>query len=75
MLLRVKAVHAVSWLWVTDAPSIGRVEEGVRKATSISAPLGRMMPTLRRRAARRGVSLASLFRYGGDLAVTLRYVW
>lgn len=67
LLLRVEATRAVSWLWFKDDPLVGRVEEGAREGNMTSAPLGRMMPTLRRRAARRGMPLAPLFRYGGDL--------
>lgn len=73
LLLRVEAVRAVSWLWFTDAPPVGRVEEVAREGSLTSAPLGRMMPALRRRSARRGMLLAPLFRYGGDLAMTLRH--
>lgn len=64
LLLRVEAVHAVSWLWrLHDAPPNGRSAEGANKAKMSSVQLGRMMPTLRRRAARRGVPLAPLFRW------------
>lgn len=65
LLLRVGAVHAVSWLWaIDDAPRIARraVAEGATREQAPSAPLARMLPTLRRRAGNRGVLLADLFR-------------
>lgn len=71
LLLRVKAVRAVSWLWPNDAPLIGRVGKGDRKAKKASAPLGRMLPSLRRRAATRGAPLAPLFRWVVNVAMTL----
>lgn len=55
LLLRVEAVHAVSWLWLNDAPQNGHVGGGLQKAKTTSAPVLRMLPTLRRRAARRGM--------------------
>lgn len=30
--MRVEAVHAVSWLWRSDAPSAARAAEGVQQA-------------------------------------------
>lgn len=63
LLLRVEAVHAVSWLWINDTSLIGGITEGIRKTKTTSASIGRMLPTLRRRAERRGASLAPLFRW------------
>ena len=63
LLLRVEAVHAVSWLWHSEAPSVVRGTEGARAAMTTSASLARMLPLLRRRARRRGVSWATLFRW------------
>lgn len=64
LLLQVEAVHAVSWLWhSSDAPSIpDPAADGARRVTTRSTPLTLMMPTLRRRAARRSVLLAALCR-------------
>ena len=62
LLLRVDAVHAVSWLWPNDAPIIGRAAEGSRKDKIASTPLGKMLPALRRRASMSGVQLGSLIR-------------
>ena len=65
LLLRVEAVHAVSWLWANvaagDASKTGR-------ATPI--PLTSTLPILRRRARRPGIVLSPLFRWvacGGEL--------
>lgn len=64
LLLRVKAVHAVSWLWARDVPCVARVaSEGANKGRTTPNPLTSMLPILRRRARRRpGTILASLFR-------------
>lgn len=73
LLLQVPAARAVSWLW----PGVSRgaqgdddeeeaAEEGVEGvARMASSPLVSTLPTLRRRARRRGVVLASLFRWVG----------
>ncbi len=63
LLLRVEAVHAVSFLWPVDAPSvIGTTEEGTSRKVAPSPPLRMMLPILRRRARRPRVLLAALFR-------------
>ena len=67
LLLRVEAVRAVSWLWPGDGvgPCVPRPapQTGARRtAARTPTPLARMLPILRRRAARRGVVLASMFR-------------
>lgn len=68
LLLRVVAVHAVSWLWhsSSDTPAASRAAADIARTRTasamISTPLTRMLPILRRRANRRGVVLASLFR-------------
>lgn len=60
LLLRVEAVHAASWLWRSDVPSIAHTNKTVRVSSAGSAQLGLMLPILRRR--RRGQLLAPLFR-------------
>lgn len=60
----VTAVHAVSWLWPSDAPVVDRAAEDARKADTASSPLTRMLPILRRRnGAARRVLLRELFRW------------
>lgn len=54
LLMRVEAVHAVSWLWHTERAVIARAFYVSSKST--------MMPTLRRRASRPGVFLGPVFR-------------
>lgn len=65
LLLRLEAVHAVSWLWSGD-PHLNAHTAGQRasttKAPSPSMPLVSMLPVLRRRASRNGVALMPLFR-------------
>lgn len=62
LLLRVEAVHAVSWLWHSKRTTVAaRAPDGKRK-TSISTPLSTMMPVLRRRASRPGVFVRPVFR-------------
>ncbi|CAM9322541.1 unnamed protein product [Ectocarpus sp. 4 AP-2014] len=61
LLLRVEAVHAVSWLWPSGAPFIGRATE-----TDPESPLPAlklMLPILKRRTKRRGGLVATLLRY------------
>ena len=63
LLLRVDAVHAVSWLWAHDMFSIAHTaEEGPQEAETPSATLTSMLPVLRRRAARPRVLLSALLR-------------
>ena len=65
LLLRVDAVHAVSWLWtkepllVSDATSDSR-KMAARKTLASGTQLTTMLPVLRRRS--RGLLLAALFR-------------
>lgn len=68
LLLRVEAVHAVSWLWPNDIPSIAHTPEGTSRSNTVSTPLRMMMPLMRRRARRprvllARVLLAALFRW------------
>ena len=64
LLLRVEVVHAVSWLWHNDVP-IGRTPGDSKWDKAPSIPPRVMLPSLRRRAGRRGVVLGSLFRSVG----------
>ncbi len=64
LLLRVEAVHAVSFLWPVGIPSmIGTAEEGTNRKKSASTPLRMVLPILRRRARRPRVLLAALVRW------------
>ncbi len=64
LLLRVEAVHATSWLWPGDIPSVVHTTavEGSVGTKKISAPLTRVLPLLRKRARRPRVLLAALCR-------------
>lgn len=63
LLLRVEAVHAVSWSWAsTSAPAVVHAAEGSGRKRAASGSVRMMMPVLRQRA-RRGVLLAPLFRW------------
>lgn len=68
LLLRVEAVHAVSWLWPGDVPFVARAAaEGcgginVTSTPLVSTPLMAMFPVLRERARRRGVLLTAQSR-------------
>jgi len=64
LLLQVEAVHAVSFLWPVDIPSmIGTaVAEGTSRKVVTSTPLRMMMPILRRRAQRPRMLLAAPLR-------------
>lgn len=61
LLLRVAAVHAVSWTWPSDAPDVAYTAAGFPRAKAAAAT-----PTtprvLRWRTAARGVPSATLFR-------------
>ncbi|CAM9703108.1 unnamed protein product [Ectocarpus sp. 13 AM-2016] len=63
LLLRVEAVHAVSWLWPSDAPFIGHAAGSSRGPETNSPSLRVMLPILKRRTKRRGVLAATLLRY------------
>lgn len=66
LLLRVEAVHAVSWLWINDVPSNtsdALVKGTTRKAKKMtSTPLSMMLPVLRQRARTRVPLMAPIFR-------------
>lgn len=66
LLLRVEAIHAVSWLWRSDgAPSIGHAAEVATSETkTASAPLISVLsPVAWRKPKKHGVLLAALFRW------------
>ena len=63
LLMRVDAVHAVSWLWHNAVPIIERAPETPRRGMTASTSLTMMLPALRRRTSRRRrVLLRALFR-------------
>ena len=63
LLLRVEAIHAVSWLWPNDVPIIGRAPKSSRGGKTTSTSLRMMLPVLRRRTRRRHYALLrALFR-------------
>lgn len=68
LLLQVDALGAVSWLWRAPSSAFGRAAEckGRSKSTpaATGTPLTMMLPVMRRRAARRGMALPALFRWG-----------
>ena len=50
LLLRAKAVHAISWLWRKPVPTaVGGRVESTSRTDAASIPLGRILPTLRQR--------------------------
>ena len=63
LLSRVKAVHAVSWLWPSEPPSDERALENTSKTKATSNSLRMLLPVLRRRARRPRVLLSALFRW------------
>lgn len=62
LLLQVDAVHATSWLWYSDAPSTISAAAEKNKNKTTSNLLRMTLPTLSRRARRRGVVLTPLLR-------------
>lgn len=63
LLLRVEAVHAVSWLWQSHPRCVVRATEGASTTKATPASLAGTLPLLRRRAGGRGVPWATLFRW------------
>lgn len=62
LLLRLAAVHAASWLWISGAPSFGRpAAEGQTWAQT--TPVTLMLPILRQRTRRPRVLLAAMLRW------------
>ena len=73
LLLRVDAVHAVSWLWPGNVSPAGlAVEDSSTAKTSSKTQPTPMLPIMRRRARRRGVVLPTLFRWVTDGATSRR---
>ncbi|CAM9291236.1 unnamed protein product [Ectocarpus sp. 8 AP-2014] len=64
LLLRVKAVHAVSWLWPTDAFFIGDAAESGPQPPL--PPLRLVLPILKRQTVRRGGLAATLVRFSAS---------
>ncbi|CBN75182.1 EsV-1-199 [Ectocarpus siliculosus] len=62
LLLRVDAVHAVSWLWPSDAPSIVHAVERSCGPEPRRPPLSLTLPILKRRAKTCHVFVATLLR-------------
>lgn len=64
LLLRVEAIHAVSWLWPNDVHTIACAAQGTTTpAKTASVPLKTMLPIVRQRPRRRaGVLFAAQFR-------------
>ncbi|CAM9733507.1 unnamed protein product [Ectocarpus fasciculatus] len=61
LLLRVEAVHAVSWLWPSNAPFISHAAQSGPDPPL--PPLRRMLPILKRRTKGRGGLAATLLRW------------
>ena len=72
MLSRVEAIHAVSWLWSAGAPQVGYSGTVARKAPNGTA-LRTMLPTMRRRARRRGMVWRTLFRWVAEVVVVVTF--
>ena len=72
LLLRVEAVHALSWLWHTHVPIFDGAAEGGRAQIVSSTSLTMMLQALRRRASRRVLLLRGVFRWvKGDVTGAL----
>eukprot|EP00752_Nemacystus_decipiens_P005500 g4978.t2 len=61
LLMRVEALRATSWLWASGSPVT--VQGHTAQVASASTALTSLLPIMRRRAARRVVLLAPVFRY------------
>lgn len=62
LLLQLDAVHAVSWLWPSAARVTALGGESTGEVETTPTVLMPTLPLLRRRATRRGLSLAAVFR-------------
>lgn len=65
LLLQIKAVHEVTWVWPNNVPHVADAAEGSRRtnmASTIPSPLRETLPTLRLRATRQRVLWAALSR-------------
>ncbi|CAM9832717.1 unnamed protein product [Ectocarpus sp. 6 AP-2014] len=65
LLLRVEAVHAVSWLWPSDASFLGHAAENGPEP--LLPPLRLMLPILKRRTKGRGGLAATLLRHSAKV--------
>ena len=63
LLLTVEAVHATSWLWQEDVSSLAHRAEGKRRTETPSTPLRMMLPVLRIRATKCGLTPETAFRW------------
>lgn len=63
LLLRVEAVHAVSWLWPTSASRVAYTAESTTRVTTPPTPqVTLMLPVMRRRARSPGMLWAPVLR-------------
>lgn len=62
LLMRVEAVHAVSWLWSAGSVSTACAARVTRKSKTLAPSVINTLPVLRRRAARPGMLLRPAFR-------------
>ncbi|CAM9158671.1 unnamed protein product, partial [Hapterophycus canaliculatus] len=62
LLMRVEAVHAVSWLWHSDVPSISSAADDKKGTKTASVPMKLTLPDLRRRSRRPRAFSAALCR-------------
>eukprot|EP00752_Nemacystus_decipiens_P005462 g4948.t1 len=69
LLLTVDAVHATSWLWQKNVPPLGDAakKKKRRKAKTSLTELRTMLPALRRRAGKRGLTPETAFRFSRKL--------
>lgn len=63
LLQTVEAVHAASWLWRFDAPSVSRALKNTKGITASPVPARRTLPALKRRAGKPRAFSAALFRW------------
>ncbi|CAN0321645.1 unnamed protein product, partial [Ectocarpus sp. 13 AM-2016] len=62
LLLRVEAVHAASWLWVSDAPDIAHTAEVIKRTKVTPSARSRMLPVLGL-STRRNALLPAVLRW------------
>lgn len=62
LLMRVEAVHAVSWLWQADGPVGSRGAEIEPKSKTTSPRIKVVLPAMRTRSGSRRVPMTTLFR-------------
>ena len=74
LLLRVRAVHALSLLWPVDVSSTFGAAEDMRGVVAASTPLRMMLPILRRRARRPRVLLCALWRLVLMMLLLMRFL-